>query len=116
MFQLDDITNENNEGYNKRWPYIPDHLYRMFIIGASVTEKTNALLNLIKEQDSDELIHKIYLYAKDLNEPKYQFLINKREEAEMYLNDLRHLQNSQILWMMFTVILMITMQTERQKS
>ena len=97
MFQLDDITNENNEGYNKRWPYIPDHLYRMLIIGACVTEKTNVLLNLIKEQDSDELIHKIYLYAKDLNKPKYQFLINKREEAEMYLNDPRHLQNSQIL-------------------
>ena len=34
------------------------------------------MLNLIKEQDSDNPIDKIYLYAKDLNEPKYQFLIN----------------------------------------
>ena len=32
---------------------------------------TNVLLNLIKEQGSDNLIDKIYLYAKDLNEPKY---------------------------------------------
>ena len=47
----------------------------MLIIGGSGSGKTNALLNLIKEQDSDSLIDKIYLYAKDLNEPKYQFLI-----------------------------------------
>ena len=31
MFNLDDITNENN----KKWPYIPDHSYRMLIIGGS---------------------------------------------------------------------------------
>ena len=37
--------------------------------------------NLIKEQDSDNLIDKIYLYAKDLNEAKYQFLIKKREDV-----------------------------------
>ena len=34
------------------------------------------------------LIDKIDLYAKDLNEPKYQFLIKKREDLEIkYLND-----------------------------
>ena len=33
--------------------------------------KTNALLNLIKEEDNDELIDEIYLYVEDLNEPKY---------------------------------------------
>ena len=49
----------------------------MLIIGGSGSGKTNALLNLIKEQDSDNLIDKIYLYAKDLNEPKYQFLVKK---------------------------------------
>ena len=53
------------------------HPLRMLIVGGSGAEKTNALLNLIKEQDSDNLIDKIYLYAKDLNEPKYQFLIKK---------------------------------------
>ena len=40
----------------------------MLIIGSSGSGKTNALLNLIKEQDSDNLIDKIYLYAKDFNE------------------------------------------------
>ena len=39
------------------------------------------MFNLIKEQHSGNLIDKIYLYAKELNEPKYQFLIKKREGA-----------------------------------
>ena len=71
MFNSDDITNEHNEEHNLKWPYIPDHLHKMSIIGGSVSEKTNTLLNLIKEQDSDNLVDKIYLYAKYLNEPKY---------------------------------------------
>ena len=53
------------------------HPLRILIVGGSGAEKTNALLNLIKEQDSDNLIDKIYLYAKDVNEPKYEFLIKK---------------------------------------
>ena len=43
--------------------------------------KTNALFSLIKEQDSGSLIDKIYLYSQELNEPKYQFLIKKREHV-----------------------------------
>ena len=39
------------------------------------------LMNLIKEQDADKIIDKIYLYAKDLSEPEYQFLIKKREDV-----------------------------------
>ena len=87
MFKLNDITNENNEDHNRNFPYTPDHPYKMLIIGGSGSRKTNALFNWIKEQDNDELIDKIYLYARDLNEPKYQFLIKKREKAGMYLND-----------------------------
>ena len=71
MFSLDDIANQNNEEHNLKWPYTPNHPYRMLIIGGSGSGKTNVLLNLIKEQDSDNLIDKIYLYAKDLNEPKF---------------------------------------------
>ena len=56
------------------------------IIGSSESGATKALLNLIKEQDD---IDKIYLYAKDLSEPKYEFLIKKREAAGIkYFNDL----------------------------
>ena len=60
----------------------------MLIIGGSGSGKTNALLDLIKEQDSDNLIDKFYLYAKDLNEPKYNFIIKKCEGAGIkQLND-----------------------------
>ena len=75
MFNLDNITNENNREHNKKWPFIPDHPYRIFIIGGSESGKTNVLLNLMKEQVCDSFIGKIYLYAKDLSEPKYEFLI-----------------------------------------
>ena len=44
------------------------------------------MLNLIREQDNDVLTDKIYLYDKNLNEPKYQLLIKKHEEAGMCLD------------------------------
>ena len=65
MINLNNIVNENNNEYNEKWPYIPDHPYRILIIGGSGSEKTNSLLNLINEQDD---IDKIYLYAKHLSE------------------------------------------------
>ena len=51
ILNSDDITNENNKGHNKKWSYIPDHPYRILIIGGSGSGKTNSLLNLIREQD-----------------------------------------------------------------
>ena len=75
MFSLDAITNKNNKDDDKKWPY------RMLIIGPSGSGKTNALLNLIQIQNNDSPIDNIYLYAKDLSEPKYQFLIKKYEHA-----------------------------------
>ena len=51
---------------NEKWPYDPDHAYRIIIIGGSGSKKTNALINLINEQND---IDKIYLLAKDLSEP-----------------------------------------------
>ena len=80
-----DSTNENNKKHNEKWPYILDHPYRILIIGGSRSGKTNTLLNLINEQND---IDKIYLYARDLNEPKYKILIKKRENAGIkHLND-----------------------------
>ena len=72
MINLDSITNENNKKHNEKWPYIPDHPYRILIIGGSGSGKTSTLLNLINEQND---IDKMYLYARDLNEPKYKILI-----------------------------------------
>ena len=85
MINQDDITNENNKEHNEKWPFIPDHPYRILIIDGSGSGKTNALLNLINEQND---IDKIYLYARDLSEPKYEYLIKKREDA-----GIKHLNN-----------------------
>ena len=68
MISLDDSTNENKTQYNLKWPYIPDHPYRILMIGGTGSGKTNALLNLINNQLD---IDKIYLYAKDPHEAKY---------------------------------------------
>ena len=50
MFSLDNITNKNNKEHNEKWLYVPGHPFRILIIGGSASGKTNALLNLIKEQ------------------------------------------------------------------
>ena len=49
MFSFDNITNECNKKHNKKWPFIPDHPYKMLITGGSGSGKTNALLNLMKK-------------------------------------------------------------------
>ena len=60
----------------------------MLIIGPSGSGKTNTLFHLINNLNKTTPIDKIYLYAKDLAEPKYEFLINNRKNAEInYFND-----------------------------
>ena len=76
MINFDHYVNENKTKHNKNQTYILDHPYRILIIGGSGSGKTNLLLNLIENQPD---IDKIYLYAKDPYEAKYQYLINKRE-------------------------------------
>ena len=78
MINVDSITNEKNKEHNEKWPFILDHPYKISIIGGSVSEETNALLDLISQQND---IDKMYLYAKDLSEPKDELLIKKREDA-----------------------------------
>ena len=77
MINFDDYANENKTKHNKNWPHTPVHTYRILISGGSGFGKTNVLLNLIENQPD---IDKIYLYAKDSNEAKYQYLIKIREK------------------------------------
>ena len=85
MINFGDYTNENKINHNLNWLYIPDHPYRILLIGVSGSGKTNTLLNLINNQPD---IDKIYLHAKDLYEDKYQFLFKKRESTGLrYFND-----------------------------
>ena len=74
MLNLDDIVSnkKKSSSENDDWPF------RMLIIGPSGSGKTNTLLHLI---NNFHPIDKIYLYAKDTDEKKSQYLINKREQA-----------------------------------
>ena len=81
MLNLDDIVSNKNKSSseNDDWPF------RMLIIGPSGSAKTNTLLHLI---NNFHPIDKIYLYAKDADEKKYQYLTNKREQVGIQnLND-----------------------------
>ena len=74
MINFDNVTKENVKEHNRNWPQIPDFPYRILIIEGSGSGKTNSLFNPINQRPD---IGKIYLYAKDLYEAKYQVLINK---------------------------------------
>ena len=85
MINFDDVTKENIKKHNPNWPETPDHQYIILIIGGSGYGKRNSLFNLTNEESGND---KIYLYAKDPYEAKYQFLINKRESTGLkHFND-----------------------------
>ena len=81
--------------HNPNKAYIPDHPYRIVIIGGSGTGKTNVLLNLIKNKRPG--IYKIYLCVKDPFKWRYQLLINgsesigikKSKKSKVFINCLK---------------------------
>ena len=102
MTNFDDVIKENIKEHNPYWPQIPDHPYRIIIIRGSGSGKTNSLFNLINHQSG---IDKIYLYAKDPLEAKYQFLIKKREDVETkHFMIQKLLLNTQIIWIFIKAI------------
>ena len=99
MFNFDYITKEDTKKHNPNQPEVPDHPQIILIVGGSGSAKTNALLDLINDEPD---IDKIFLYAKDPYEVKYQLLIPKRQSTGMkylnnskavieYLNDMNYL-------------------------
>ena len=50
MFNFDYLTKEDIKEHNSKWPEIPDHPYRMLLVGGSGSGKTNELLNLINNE------------------------------------------------------------------
>ena len=72
MLNLDNIVSNKKIKENNNWSF------RMLIIGPSSSGKTNNLVHLINNLHP---IDKIYLYAKDIQESKYEYLLNKREQA-----------------------------------
>ena len=101
MINLDSIINENNKQYNKKWPYLPYHPYRILIIGGSRSGKQ---------------MHCLRRREQDLSKPKYEFLIKKLEDPETkHFNDSNAFICVQIEWMTFMAILMIATQAEEEK-
>ena len=85
MLNLDDITNENNKEHNDKMAIYSRSFVQNFGNWWFWIRKTNALLNLISQQDN---IDRIYLYAKELSETKHEILIKKRENVGIkHLND-----------------------------
>ena len=83
MLNLDNIVSNKNENKDNNGPF------RMLIIRPSGSGKTNTLLHLIQNLNETTPVDKICLYAKDLTEPKYEFLINNRKNA-----GIKHFKNS----------------------
>ena len=77
MINFDCITKKDIKLHNSNWPKIPEHPYRILIIGGTGSGRTSELLNLIKQQDDDDysIIDKIYLHSKYPFEAKCQYLI-----------------------------------------
>ena len=67
MINFNNLIKEETKEHNPNWSEIPDHPYKILIIGGSGSGKTNSLFNLISQQPD---IGKGYLYAKDLNKGK----------------------------------------------
>ena len=76
MFNFDYITKEDIKEHNPNWPQMPDSPYKILITRGFRSGKTNSLFNLINQEPD---IDKVYLYAKDPYEVKYQLLINKEK-------------------------------------
>ena len=64
--------------HNPNWPYIPDHPFRILIIGGSGSAKTNVLVNLIKINDQI-LIKFIYTSKVHSNRSINCLLIEKKK-------------------------------------
>ena len=64
MINVDDYASENKTQHNLKWPYIPDHPYRVLIIGGSRSGKTHSLLNVINNKPDIDKIYMLKIHMK----------------------------------------------------
>ena len=76
MINFNDIGKENTKVDDLKSSQILDYPYRILTFSGLTSGKTNLKSH---QQNTDE----IYLYAKDLNETKYQLLMKKHEQTGM---------------------------------
>ena len=116
MFNFDYITKGDIKYHNLNWPEIPDHPYRILIIGSSGSGKTNTFFNVINHEPD---IDQSYLDAKDQYEANYLLLIKKEKDEKDRLKVLQKIQkillNIQMIWMIFMKILKNRTQTKNKE-
>ena len=66
-----------NKKFKQRYSFMPDDTFRMLICGNSGSGKTNLLLHVLL---SLLCYDEIFLYAKNLDQEKYQILMNEMNE------------------------------------
>ena len=90
MINYAGVTGENKTKHNLNWPYIPGYPFRIITIGGSGSGKMNALLTQHKDHDDYDISDKVYLYVKDPNEVKCQYITRTHEKIGLeHHKDLR---------------------------
>ena len=90
-----DVDNKNKK-FKQRYSYMPNDTFRMLISGNSGSGKTNLLYHMLIEP----LLHydEIHLYAKNLEQEKYQNLMNKMNEISVEVDyDIMTVSNDKII-------------------
>ena len=49
MINFDDYTNENEREDNLKWPYIPDHPYKILILGGLIIWKNKCIIKFNRQ-------------------------------------------------------------------
>ena len=73
-----DVVNKNKK-FKQLYSFMPNNIFRLLICGNTNSEKTNLLYHMLIEPLL--CYDKIYLYAKNLEQEKYQNLIKVMNEA-----------------------------------
>ena len=101
MINYNGVTKDNIKKHDSNQPQIRDHPYRILIISGFRSGKPNALLYLIKQQNDNDcsIIDYFFLYVRDLNKAKYQYLItNLKKLVLKSLEIQRFLLNIQMIF------------------
>ena len=91
-----DSGDDTDKKYKQIYPFMPSNIFRMLICGNSGSGKTNLLYHMLIKP----LLYydEIYLYAKNLEQDKYQKLIKKMVELSHKLGyEILHCSNDEII-------------------
>ena len=91
-----DSYDKKDKKFKQLFPYMPSDTFRMLICGNSGSGKTNLLYHMLIKP----MLHydEIYLYARNLEQDKYQKLIQKMRELSMKFGyEILHVSNDEIM-------------------